>query len=230
MIQDYYTSRAEKHLNDFDRLIRQVKAPIIERYGIKQADEVIGAARIEYRKLLPHLPYVGGEQPFTQFVIASGWFLSLYKAAHSRGEQLPAIGELAFTLSRTYLEHVPGYARRLLGYMTFSPRYLRKLRQRAEESQVHPNPRGYVFSFVESDAKNFDYGVDYHQCATWTFYQEHGAAGLTPYLCACDYLYSKLLGWGLTRTTTLGEGGKVCDFRFKRGGPTRVSSSVLKFE
>jgi hypothetical protein len=191
---------------------------------------MVHAAREEYRRLLPELPYVGGKQPFTQFVIASGWFLALYRVLLAQGADIRQTGEMLFQLSRTYLERVPGFARRLLGYMSFSPRRLRKLQLSAEESQTKPYPRGYVYSYVPGDGVNFDYGVDYHQCATWTLYQEQGATELVPYLCACDYLYSEMLSWGLIRTTTLSEGGERCDFRFKRGGPTRIMSTVIDFE
>ena len=225
--QEYYTSQKARLLRDFDRTLKIIKDPIIARYGDTLAGEMVFAAREEFSQLLPELPYVGGKQPFTQFVISSGWFLALYRVMKAQGADVREAGEMAFQLSRLYLERVPGYARRLLGYMTFSPRYLRKLRQRAAESLTHPYPRGYVFSYVEGDGVNFDYGVDYHQCATWTLYQEQDATTLTPYLCACDYLYSEMLGWGLIRTTTLSEGGKICDFRFKRGGPTRICSGVL---
>lgn len=228
-VNDFYTRQESRLLKEFDRVIKEVRQPISANYGIERAAEMVQSAREEYRHLLPELPYVGGEQPFTQFVIASGWFLALYRAMRAQGIVIHEIGETAFQLSRTYLEHVPGFARRFLGYMTFSSRYLRKLQRRAQESQTHPYPRGYVFSYIPGDGVNFDYGVDYHQCATWTLFQEQGATELTPYLCACDYLYSELLSWGLTRTTTLGEGGDRCDFRFKRGGPTRVKSSVLDF-
>ena len=225
--QNYYTSQARKLMHEFDRLVSKVREPIIARYGEQKAGEFMVEARQEYFNLLPALPYVGGEQPFTQFVIASGWFLAFYRVMHAEGASVREAGELAFLLSQTYLERVPGFARHLLGYMTFSPRYQKKLRTRAEQSQIDPDPRGYIFSYIEGDGVNFDYGVDYHQCATWTLFQEQGVAELTPYLCACDYLYSQLLGWGLTRTTTLSEGGTVCDFRFKRGGRTRINSTVL---
>jgi hypothetical protein len=43
------------------------------------------------------------------------------------------------------------------------------------------------------------------------------------YLCPADILYSQALGWGLMRTTTLAEGAARCDFRFKKGGVTRVA-------
>lgn len=226
----YYTSQSKKLIKEFDQLINKVRMPIIARYGDERTTKMVREVREEYRQLLPILPYVGGEQPFTQFVIASGWFLAFYRVMQSEGSSVREVGELAYLLSQTYLERVPGFARHLLGYMTFSPRYVARLRKRAAISQTHPYPRGYIYSFIEGDGVNFDYGVDYHQCATWTLFQENSAAELTPYLCACDYLYSRLLGWGLTRTTTLGEGGQVCDFRFKKGRQTRIHSSVLKLE
>ena len=225
--KDYYTSQAKKLLKEFDQLVKKVKDPIVALYGDERSAWLVAHARQEYQKLLPELPYVGGEQPFTQFVIASGWFLAFHKVMRSQGASIRESGELAYKLSQTYLERVPGFAGRLLGYKSFTSRYQSKLRQRALLSQANPYPRGYVYSFIEGDGVNFDYGVDYHRCATWTLFQEQGAEELTPYLCACDYLYSRLLGWGLTRTTTLSEGGKVCDFRFKRGGPTRIHSTVL---
>ena len=229
-VQDFYTSQSSKLLKDFDRMVRQVKAPILRRYGSQRSSEMIAAAREEFRRIIPILPYVGGEQPFTQFVISSGWFLAFHRVMTAQGVDTRESGELAFELSRTYLKKVPGFARKLLGYMTFTPRHLTKIRQRAQQSQTNPLPGGYVYSFVEGDGVSFDYGVDYHQCATWTFFQQQGAADLTPFLCACDYLYSQLLGWGLLRTTTLSEGGTVCDFRFKRGGATRIKSSVLELD
>lgn len=225
--QDFYTSQESRLLKEFDQVIEQVKAPLITRFGEPATERFGSAAGVEFRRLIPELPYVGEKKPFTQFVISSGWFLAIYRVLKDQGESIESIGELAFTLSRVYLEHMPGFARRLLGFMTFSPRYLHELQKHAQQSQLDPFPRGYIFSYVEGDGKTFDYGVDYHQCATWILFQEQGAQELTPYLCACDYLYSRMLGWGLTRTTTLGEGGKVCDFRFKRGGPTRIASSVL---
>ncbi len=228
--QAFYTSQTKKLLKDFDKLVEKVRGPIIARYGDARTSQMVAWAREEYRKLLPSLPYVGGEQPFTQFVIASGWFLAFHKVMTAQGASVRESGELAFQLSQTYLERVPGFARKMLGYMTFTPRYLSSLRQRAIRSQTQPYARGYVYHFIEGDGVNFDYGVDYRQCATWTLFQEQGAAKLTPYLCACDYFYSRLLGWGLSRTTTLGEGGAVCDFRFKRGGPTRIRSTVLQLE
>jgi hypothetical protein len=86
-----------------------------------------------------------------------------------------------------------------------------------------PYPDDYVYNFIPGDGKTFDYGVDYIECASCKFLAKHGAPELAPYLCPVDILYSKALGWGLTRTMTLAEGADKCDFRFKQGRPTNVA-------
>ncbi len=35
--------------------------------------------RLEYERLIPDLPYVGGRQPFTQLVIHTAWGLAQYR-------------------------------------------------------------------------------------------------------------------------------------------------------
>jgi hypothetical protein len=78
-------------------------------------------------------------------------------------------------------------------------------------------------AYVEGDGQDFDYGIDYIECASCKFLHEQDAAELGPYVCAVDKVASEMLGWGLRRTMTLAEGGVRCDFRFKKGGKTCVT-------
>jgi hypothetical protein len=227
--QNFYSSQESRLLKDFDRVIHQIKGEITSRYGVEQTDELIHASREEYRRLIPDLPFVGGKQPLTQFVITTGWCLALHRALQGKTKGPQESGELFFELSKRYMEQVPGLVRRYLGTSMFTKRYQQKLQERAQESQLHPLSRGYIFAHIQGDGKTFDFGVDYHRCATLNFLREQGAAEIAPYLCALDYYSSEMLGWGLTRTSTLAEGGKVCDFRFKKGGPTRIISTVVEF-
>ncbi len=132
-------------------------------------------------------------------------------------------GELVFEIGRAFLRTFPFFLTRLFGNMNFSRYYLNRLRKRAIESHQREYPDGYVVNFIEGDGKTFDYGVDYLECASCKFLAKQGAPELAPYLCPVDILYSNALGWGLTRTQTLAEGAPKCDFRFKRGGPTKVA-------
>ena len=78
-------------------------------------------------------------------------------------------------------------------------------------------------SFVNGNGQDFDYGIDYTECASCKFLIAQNALELAPYVCAVDKAASEMMGWGLSRTMTLAEGGEKCDFRFKKGGKTDVA-------
>ena len=80
----------------------------------------------------------------------------------------------------------------------------------------------YVMTYVPGDGHTFDWGFDYTECASCKFLKAQDAFELAPYVCAVDQVVGEMLGWGLSRTTTLGEGGERCDFRFKKGAATHV--------
>jgi predicted ArsR family transcriptional regulator len=102
-------------------------------------------------------------------------------------------------------------------------RWLRRLaKKRAIRSQQRIYPANFVMEFVEGDGQEFDYGVDYIECANCKFLQAEHAFEIAPYVCATDKPISELMGWGLYRTTTIADGSPTCEFRFKKGGMTKV--------
>ena len=111
----------------------------------------------------------------------------------------------------------------ILGRTTFSRRHRRRLEKRAVESQQRRYPGDNVYLFVPGDGQTFDFGVDYIKCASCKFLERQGAFELARYSCPADILYSRALGWGLRRTTTLAEGAERCDFRFRKGAETQVA-------
>jgi hypothetical protein len=201
----------------------RIRDVFVSPYGEKQTDALIGETRREYESLIPQLPYIGGKQPYTQFIISAAWTLAMYRVLRAQGATLETIGQLIYEVDRAFLQVYPRFLRLLFGHMTFSRRYIRRLRVRAAESHERRYPDGYVYTFIEGDGETFDFGVDYLECATCKFLQQQGASELGPYLCMSDLLYSELLDWGLIRTQTLAEGADKCDFRFKKGGLTRVT-------
>ena len=74
----------------------------------------------------------------------------------------------------------------------------------------------------QGDGREFDYGIDYTECANCKVLRAENAFELAPYVCATDKPISELLGWGLTRPKTIAEGSQTCSFRFKKGGATNV--------
>jgi hypothetical protein len=220
---DFYTSQKSKLLKDFDKTIKRVGPVFIDHYGEKLTDNLVKEVRQEYELLIPQLPYIGGKQPFTQFLIASAWYLALYRVLKAHGKTVEETGELIFIITKKYLDSMPWFLRRFFGRMNFSKRSIQKIQKKARESQERRYPGDYVFNFVEGVNGDFDYGVDYIECAVYKFLEEQDASELAPYICPADILYSEALGWGLKRTKTLAEGCEKCDFRFKKGGETRVA-------
>jgi hypothetical protein len=216
-------ARKPRLLKEFDKAVARVKPVFVSHYGAERTHILLAEARREYDALIPQLPDLGGRLPFTQFIISTAWFLAMYRVLQREGSPLAEVGPLIYEVSAAYLKAYPGFAGRFFGYMTFSPWYIRRLKQRAVESQQRRYPGDYVYRYIEGDGEIFDYGVDYTECGTCKFLTAQGAPELAPYVCTADKLYSEMLGWGLRRTMTLAEGADHCDFRFKRGGPTLVS-------
>jgi len=216
-VTDYYTSRKAKLLKDFDRMAKRVRKVFVSYYDTKLTDVMIGEIRLEYEMLIPQLPYVRVRQP----LISTAQFLAVYRVMRAHGRTVEETGKLIYEVSRKILDSYPGFVLRWLGLMSFSGRYLKNWRRGAVESQKREFPGDFVFTIIEG-GEEFDYGVDYTECACCKFLSEQAAPELAPYICATDILYSEKCGRGLVRTMTLAEGYEKCDFRFKKGGATRV--------
>ena len=218
----YYVSRQNRLLKDLDSYVKTTR-PVLVRYFGADVDAMIAETRGQYAELIPQLPYIGGRQPLTQFVIFTGLWLAVYRTARAHGKSREETGAMIYEICREFLRASPRFLFSLMGSMNFSFLYLYRLRKAAAKSRLREFPADYVYNFIEGDGQTFDYGVDYVECASCKFLAAQGASELAPYLCPVDILYSEALGWGLRRTMTLAEGAEKCDFRFKRGGTTRVA-------
>ena len=201
---------------------------MISQCGEAFAATMVGETRQEYSKLIPEIPYIGRNRILVRFIIGTAQSLAIYRALASHGKTLEEAGKLYYLICQALLNSYPGIVHWLIGRMSFSRFFLRALKKEALESQKRLYPGGYVFSFVDGDGREFDYGVDYSECGGCKFLSQQGASEFAPYVCTADIIYSELFGWGLTRTKTIAEGFEKCDFRFKKGGKTRVASHVIK--
>lgn len=222
-LSNYYTKHKRRYLAEFDLMVRFARPVLVRYFGEQQLQQLISETRQDFQNIIPRLPYIGGKQPFTEFIVLTGMQLALYRIASAHGKDLAKTAGLAFEIGQEVVGKAPPFLLELFAPMNFSSRYLERARQRATESHRSEYPEDYVYDFVEGDGETFDYGIDYVQCASCKFLAREGAFELAPYLCPSDILYSEAFGWGLARTQTLAQGHSRCDFRFKRGGPTKVA-------
>jgi hypothetical protein len=222
MADNYYLSRKSTLLRRFDKATARIYHVLVSHFGKEHAGILTKEARREYEAIIPQLPYIGPRNPLMIFVIPTGWHVGLYRVLQKQGWTVEEVGQVIYDMTEAYLQSIPVLVRRLIGYLWFSFLFSKRLKKRAAESQKRKYPGDYVFVYVEGDGKAFDYGIDFLECANCKFLRAMGADELAPYVCAGDKLVSELLDWGLMRTMTIADGHEKCDFRFKRGGKTRV--------
>ena len=223
-IENYYISRKPKLLKDFDKTANIVKKVFISHYDEEFANTILKEARQEFEALIPHIPYISGSTPaLKMFLVISAWELAVYRAMKNHGRSTKEAWELCHEALKIRLKTIPKFVCHLLKFLFFSNFVRKRARKIAEKTQKHPLGE-FAFKFVEGDGENFDWGVDYTGCSIYKFICDHDAKEFAPYVCLSDIALSDTLGWGLIRTETLAEDCKRCDFRFKKGGKTKISS------
>ena len=64
--------------------------------------------------------------------------------------------------------------------------------------------------------ENFEWGWDITACGVQKGYKKLGAEKYLPFICLGDHYEAEGLGFGFTRTETLGFGAEKCTHRFVR--------------
>jgi hypothetical protein len=225
MREENYISCKLQLLKSFDRSIARSKQVLISRYGNEHTNSMISESRREYEALIPQIPFIGEKNPFLIFLLPTSRYLAIYRVLRRNGFTLDEAGQIISQMNEAELKSIPVFVRRIIGYLFFSKLFIWRVKKRAKESQERKYPRGYVLTFIEGYGQKFDYGFDYTECGGCKFLNEQNAPELAPFMCALDKTVSEALGWGLTRTMTIADGFDKCDFRFKKGDKTNITSA-----
>jgi hypothetical protein len=191
------------------------------RFG-QDAEILLAYTWRNYQALHAELPDIGGEENVnTENLDMAAYCLAMYRALQTRGQTLEQSGRIIYETAEAIFSYPP-WVLEALGRAMYGKRYEKSLREQASRSQQRRYPGDWVFSYVEGDGREFDYGLDFTECGICKLYHVQGADELTPYLCLSDEVSSRMFNRGLVRFKTLAEGAGVCDFRYKRGRETWV--------
>jgi hypothetical protein len=226
-IMGYYSTRKEKLLKDCDSTSALMEASLVARYGKEFTSTLQREVRQEYEKLIPDIPYIEGSRArlLNSFLLISAQELAVYKAMKKHGKPPGEAWELCHEALRFRLAEVPQWKRSLLRRIMFS-RLVRKIVARRARQGEKVCFGDFEVEYVISEGDEFDFGVNYLQCGNYTFVKTHGGEEFAPYVCMSDIALSEAMGWGLIRTQTLADGCAHCDFRFKKGAATQISSKT----
>jgi hypothetical protein len=209
-MSDYYLTRQTELISQFDADAARWRQVMAERESADFVGAILEQSRRRFEALIPSLPYIGGDESWTEALLEAARCLAFYQAMQVAGRMAAEVGEILYTAA-LHRQPEPIPASQPLDDVQLMARR----RQRAKRTQLRRYPDDYICEFVPGDGQQFDYGYDFLECAAQKFYHLQGAEELLPFYCRLDFARSQVYGLGLIRTTTLAEGGEKCDFRFK---------------
>jgi len=226
-IMGYYSARREQLLKDFDTTSALMKASLITRYGREFTGTLQREVRQEYERLIPEIPYIKGSRArlLNSFLLITAQEVAVYKAMKKHGKPPGEAWELCHEALRFRLAEIPKWKRSLLKRFMFS-RLVRRIAVRRARQQQKVRFGNFEVEYLIGEGDDFDFGVNYLQCGNYDFVKTHGGEEFGPYVCMSDIALSEAMGWGLIRTQTLADCCPHCDFRFKKGAATHISSKT----
>ncbi len=223
----YYASKKTRLLKDFDKTAGLMQDYLVLRYGEELADRLCRETRREYEELIPEIPHIKGVRAgaLNSFLIIVGQELAAYRTMKAHARTLEETWEICHEAIKRRMEKFPKFKRWLLKKLMYSRFLTARVKRRAERGE-QMKFGDFEVRYVIGDGKEFDWGVDYVGCGHYSFLKAQGAEEFAPYVCLSDMALGDALGWGLTRTQTIADGCEFCDFRFKKGSKSRISSKT----
>lgn len=223
----YYIGRRGALLKDFDHTAAFMEDSLANRYGKEFSSTLKEEIRQEYEKLIPEIPFIKGARAkmLNIFLLVTAQELAAYKVMKKMGKPPEETWELCHQALRMRVAKIPRWKRWLLKQFMFSSLVKEIVKKRAlKQEKAHFGD--FEIEYLIGKGNDFDLGVNYLQCGNLNFVKKHGGEEFAPYVCMSDIALSDALGWGLIRTQTLADGCHSCDFRFKKGEETKISSKT----
>ncbi|MGC9516397.1 MAG: L-2-amino-thiazoline-4-carboxylic acid hydrolase [Methanomicrobiales archaeon] len=221
-MKGYSSQDKLRFLRDFRSYNKRIEKLIQEKYGTEFAKKASKMIKKEFKSLIEEMPYIGGdENPLTVTLTSSTRDLAVYLVLKRMGKDVTEIGEICYQYADDYLKNNSDKIMSM-----DNPQAINYLKYMAAESKKRKYPEDYVYDFVEGE--DFDFGLDFTECAICKFFHQKNADEFVPYICATDIPESKYGDIGLHRTGNLAEGSSKCDFRYKQGRETKIASKVIK--
>ncbi|MFC1885110.1 L-2-amino-thiazoline-4-carboxylic acid hydrolase [Thermodesulfobacteriota bacterium] len=215
-MENFYTSNRNRLLTAFEK-IRRAAVDYISKQSTSEAANHIGnEAALNFEKILPELPYVGGDvHPGTRFIVNAGQWIALYKSMIKRDYKALEVAQMMYSIYEDQLEEVPSDELEKQKVLTSSDEYINLMKQWAESTS--PYECDWKADFIEGDGVDFDYGLDYRTCPCFELFKDQDAEQLAPFFCLLDFPEARQLDSGFFRTKTLAQGNDICNFRYKKG-------------
>jgi hypothetical protein len=210
--QDQYLQQWDSSREDKRELYATV-------FGEDDVDKILDEMRARYAALIPEIPFIGDNNFHLVWYIPNSEKLAEYLVAKNYGMTVKSFAQLHLDNEERKLYQWTEEQRRAIGAMQFGPKAEKNMRWEALKTKFRFYPDNYIMTFRKGDGTDFDWGLDYRQCANCALYiDKYNLADLLFHMvCKMDYVAGKALYAGYHRTTELSTGGRKCDLRWKQG-------------
>lgn len=209
----------------FESFLRRVH-PVLERqYGRELADAVVADTRVEYARLVPEVPDIGGSaNVFGVVMNLNHWIVAFHFAMKKQGKSAADSVRACHVVSDELFRSVPAPLLRFFGWFLLTPPVRRYFASQAERSQKAEYPEDFVWRFEQS--ADGEYSFVFDECAVNKWYDKLGVDELKPYCNFFDVTYSRLMNMGIDAHETIGQGCHQCALRFKHKRETVIPKNL----
>jgi len=224
IVEDFYIRKKTKFLKSFDERLTVANEELSKKFDDKRSEELISQMKAEFEKILPKIPYIGGQQnPFTLILVKCMSDLAIFRTLEKEGFSFEEIGAFHYKyviaaqkLRKEALEK----ASRDPSQYPFDPVYMDYQKKLTEETQMKLYPDDWVMDFVEGDGNSFEWGWDVKECGVQKVFKKLGDEKYLPFICLGDHYEAEGLGFGFSRTKAIGFGAPICTHRFVKNYKT----------
>ena len=201
------------------RLRTEMALLLRRRFGDRSI-ELIESVEKEFLLLRRDVDFTQqSKNPMDRRIVIAGLLLALMKTLRNEGCDFETIRTIALEIAENLVTPKSRFhfiLKRLKTVVVLLPFIQRLLEKKIHAARNFVDPLGFSVGYVKGNDSGLLFGIDIHQCGICILFTKHGFAEYTKILCEIDYITSSIAGLTLRRTSTIANGGSVCDFRFYR--------------
>jgi len=218
VVKDYYIKRKPKMMKKFSKHIEIALDILKKKFNEAEINEISNQMKAEYEKLILEIPYIGGaKNSFTSLLVGSISSLAMFRILEREGYTQREIGEFYYkfhdlynTIRKKRLEKIGNDP----AQYPFESVYIDYAKRLCDTSKLRNYPDDWVADYVEGDGKTFEWGFNFHECGIHKVFKRLDAEKFVSLFCLIDFSEANILGFGFSRTQTLGFGAPMCDHRY----------------
>jgi len=224
VIKDYYVKRKPKLMKNFSKEIEVTRDMLKRKFSEAKINEMFNQMKTEYEKIIPEIPYIGGtKNPFSSLLVGGMSSLAMFRVLEREGFTLRDIGEFYYEfrdIHNTIRKHKLEKIGKDPAQYPFEISYIDWAKKSCEISKLRNYPDDWVADYVEGDGKIFEWGFNFHECGLHKVFKRLDAEKFIPFFCLSDFSEANILGFGFSRTQSLGFGAPMCDHRYVKNYKT----------